>query len=166
MKARISFAVMAMGSLLLVSCASTPVPKQSREPTTLPGPATFNIHGTITLDLPEAWAKDLKVPPKAKGALTAKAEAKVSQENPVRTHYSADISLVITDPTGTQQYVDFATQVTGEMDGRPASVSIEALRQLAQAVTLWAQSINVVAPKTRESQHSPPGDRLKAPPEE
>jgi hypothetical protein len=117
-------------------CASEP-PKKPE----LPAPEGASAESTLKYDLPPEFAARAAIPPRVEGKISFAFESKATQADPIRSHFDGKITLVLTDPLKTRQYLDFAATLSGDYDGPPREGWSRAATQAADLVGVFYKGL-------------------------
>jgi hypothetical protein len=130
-------------SFLLFSCTSTTPQKH------IPGPTEINIKSSLSVNIPDHTAAQLKMPPKLNGDLIIKVNAESLENEPLRSHFRGSISIIFVDTVTKQSYLNFETTVEGNADGSPNEGLTEAFERFFSAIMLLAKSTDHFIPKNK-----------------
>jgi len=130
---------------LHASCTTTPTPARLQAPS----PTEVSIKTSLILDIPNETAAQLKIPPKLKGDLRITVNAEALENEPLRSHFFGNISIVFNDTVTSQKYLNFETTVEGYADGSPNEGMVEAFKRFFSAITLLNNSTSQFIPKSQ-----------------
>jgi hypothetical protein len=117
----------------------------------LPPPTSGAGEATLSMDLPAQFAEGQKIPPRVEGKIDFSFESKAIQADPDRSRFDGKITLVITDPQKTHQYLDFTATLNGEYDGPPNEGWSRAAAQASDLVALFYKGLQ--KPETESKPH-------------
>lgn len=91
--------------------------------------------------LPPQFAIQTGLPSSVIATLNATAQSKVIAETPLRSHHEGHMSLVVTDPSAKQTFVNIEITVKGDSDGSPTEGIGQALNNFLDSASLMARPI-------------------------
>ena len=99
----------------------------------------------------------MDVPKAMKGELAVSIKSEAVERSPLRSRFTGDVDLKITDPRGEKTYVRLLADLDGEYDGHPNEGLSAAIRQLLSALALPGHALN--AKQSPRQTHGPEDQR-------
>jgi hypothetical protein len=107
----------------------------------LPAPTSFEMSGTVEINLTPQMVAQTGLPSALRGTLEASAKSAATSASPLQSHHEGHLSLVITDASGKQSIANVNIKVSGDSAGSPTEGLGEVLRRFFNAVDLFSRAV-------------------------
>jgi hypothetical protein len=121
-------------------CAASPTP--TPEQTLTPPPSNFQIDGKIELNLTPPLSLQMGLPSSLKAILHAEAHSEALPTTPLSSHHDGHMTLVVTDQSGKQTFVNIDLAVHGDSEGTPTQGLGAAIGRFFDAASLMSRPLN------------------------